>query len=56
MKLGQFQKEFKNYVVGCHGLGFAADFAVLHCSEFRLAADFLVEGVEGGWLADSSNK
>jgi hypothetical protein len=42
MKLGQFQKELKNYVVGCFGFG--------------LAADFLVEGVEGGWFADSSNK
>jgi len=26
------------------------------CSEFEVAADFLVEVVRGGWLADSSIK
>ena len=29
--------------------------AVVGCSEVGVAADFLVEAIGGGWLADSSN-
>ena len=29
--------------------------AVVGCSQIGIAADFLVEAVGGGWLADSSN-
>lgn len=36
----------------CH---FRNEVAVVGCSEVGVAADFLVEAVGGGWLADSSN-